>query len=214
MRIGKQTPSAVSSPTIPGGASSSGCSLSAAGCGAWSVAMASIVPSTTPSMSASTSAFVRSGGLTLNTRVVAAKQLVGEAEVVRGDLGRDADPVGLGPANELDAAGRREVQEVDRRAGEPRQLDVAVDHQLLGERRPAGQAELAAALPFVHHGTGGEGADLAMLGEDDVEAEGVLHRPAHQQRVLHAGAVVGEQVDAGVGELAERGELLAGAADR
>ena len=88
-----------------------------------------------------------------------------------------------------------------------------MDHQLLGECWPARKAELAAALPLVHHGTSGEGTDLAMLGEDDVEAAGVLHRPAHQQGVLHTGSVVGEQVDAGLCELAERGELLAGAAD-
>ena len=38
-----------------------------AGAGAWSVAMASIVPSASPAVIAATSAVVRSGGLTLNT---------------------------------------------------------------------------------------------------------------------------------------------------
>ena len=61
------TPSAVSRPSIPGGASSIGRSLASAGCGAWSVAMASIVPSASPALIAATSAAVRSGGLTLNT---------------------------------------------------------------------------------------------------------------------------------------------------
>ncbi len=89
-----------------------------------------------------------------------------------------------------------------------------MDHQLLGEGGPSWHAELAAALPFVHHGTAGEGADFAVLGEDDVESAGVLHRPAHQQRVLYAGPVVGEQADAGIGELTERGELLTTATDR
>ena len=134
--------------------------------------------------------------------------------MVRRDLGGHAHTVGLGPADELDAAGRRQVQQVDRRAGEAGQLDVAMDHQLLGDRRPAGHAELAAALPFVHHRPVGQGADLAVLGEHDVEPERVLHRPAHQQRVLHAVAVVGEQAHAGVGELAERRQLLAAAPDR
>ena len=52
--------------------------------------------------------------------------------------------------------------------------------------------------------------DLAVLGERDVEAERVLERPAHQQRVLHAVAVVGEDPHAGRGELGERRERLAG----
>ena len=107
--------------------------------------------------------------------------------MVRRDLGGHRHAVGLGATDELDAARRGQVQEVDAGAGQPGQLDVAVDHQLLGECRPARKAELAAALPFVHHGTSGEGTDLAVLGEDDVEADGVLHRPAHQQGVLHTG---------------------------
>ncbi len=40
-------------------------SLSSVGCGAWSVATASMVPSARPARSASTSSAVRSGGLTL-----------------------------------------------------------------------------------------------------------------------------------------------------
>ena len=57
-------------------------------------------------------------------------------------------------------------------------------------------------------------ADLAVLGEHDVEPERVLHRPAHQQRVLHAVAVVGEQVDPGRDELGERRQLLPRPTDR
>ena len=40
-------------------------SLSSTGCGAWSVATMSIVPSARPSRTASTSSLVRSGGFTL-----------------------------------------------------------------------------------------------------------------------------------------------------
>ena len=43
---------------------------------------------------------------------------------------------------------------------------------------------------------------------------GVLECAAHQLRVLHAVAVVGEQAHAGRGQLAERRQRLAGAADR
>ena len=46
--------------------------------------------------------------------VVAGEQLVGEREVVRRRLGRDRQAVGLGGADQLDAARGREVQEVHR----------------------------------------------------------------------------------------------------
>ena len=52
---------------MPGGAWSSGSSLASWVCGAWSVAMASIVPSARPARMAATSSSVRNGGLTLNT---------------------------------------------------------------------------------------------------------------------------------------------------
>ncbi len=52
---------------MPNAAVSHSVSLSSSGCGAWSVATQSIVPSARPSRSAATSARVRSGGLTLYT---------------------------------------------------------------------------------------------------------------------------------------------------
>src|SRR5256886_333453 len=57
---------AVSRPSIPGGASSNGRSLASGTWGAWSVAMASMVPSASPAFTAATSASVRRGGWTLN----------------------------------------------------------------------------------------------------------------------------------------------------
>jgi hypothetical protein len=104
------------------------------------------------------------------------------------------------------------MQEVDPRAGEPTQLDVAVHHQLLGERWPTRQTETAAAGTLVHHRAGRECADLAVLGERDVECSRVLQRSTHQLRVLHAVAVVGEQAHAGGGEFAEWHQGGAGAA--
>ena len=52
---------------MPGGAWSKGCSFVSGAWGAWSVAIASIVPSASPARTAATSASVRSGGFTLNT---------------------------------------------------------------------------------------------------------------------------------------------------
>ncbi|KFD42645.1 hypothetical protein IU11_19125 [Cellulosimicrobium sp. MM] len=60
------TLSAVSRPVMPNAAAAHSQSLSSRACGAWSVATMSIVPSARPSRTASTSAAVRSGGLTLN----------------------------------------------------------------------------------------------------------------------------------------------------
>jgi hypothetical protein len=57
--------SAVSRPSIPNAAVCHSQSLSSSGCGAWSVATMSIVPSARPVFSASTSAAERSGGFTL-----------------------------------------------------------------------------------------------------------------------------------------------------
>ena len=128
--------------------------------------MASIVPSASPALIAAMSAAVRSGGLTLNTGVVPGEQLVGEREVVRRGLGGDRQPVGLGGADQLDAAAPSTGAAGGSRAPvSRRQLDVAVDHQLLGDRRPAGQAEVAAARALVHHRALGEAGDLAVLGQ-------------------------------------------------
>ena len=56
---------AVSSPVTPIGATSNGCSFSSRECGAWSVAMQSIVPLRSASISAWRSLSVRSGGFIL-----------------------------------------------------------------------------------------------------------------------------------------------------
>jgi hypothetical protein len=61
------TRSAVSSPVMPKAASDHSVSLASTGCGAWSVATQSMVPSASARLSSATSAAVRSGGLTLNT---------------------------------------------------------------------------------------------------------------------------------------------------
>ncbi len=128
-------------------------------------------------------------------------------------LGRDRQPVGLGPTYQFDAPGRREVQEVHRHTGEPHQFDVAVQHQFLGDRRPSRQAEAAATVTLVHHRARREALDLAVLRQRDAEPVGILQRSTHQQRILHPVAVVGEQRHTGARELGERGEGLPRPAD-
>jgi hypothetical protein len=103
--------------------------------------------------------------------------------------------------------------EVDGRAGEASERDVAHYHQLLRFGGHAGDAETARPLPFVHVAVGGEGVVFAMLRERDVQSGRVLERAAHQPVVLHAVAVVGEDPHTEGGHLCHRRELLAVAAD-
>ena len=79
---------AVSSPVVPIGASSHGTSFSSRACGAWSVAMQSIVPSRRPSISAWRSASPRSGGF-IFSRVSSER---GEHVVRRSARGGAATP--------------------------------------------------------------------------------------------------------------------------
>ncbi len=67
-------------------------------------------------------------------------------------------------------------------------------HQLLGLGRLAGDAEAARPLALrACAPPAGQRVVLAVLGQGDAEAGGVLQGPAHEAGVLHAGAVVGEQ---------------------
>ena len=93
---------------------------------------------------------------------------------------------------------------------------VARDDRLLRGGWPAGQAEPGGDLALVELRALGQPRLLSVLRDHAVERLDVLKRPPHQQRVGHAQAVVGEDPDAGggVGHRAELGELLAVQADR
>src|SRR4051794_37328914 len=144
--------SAVSRPSIPGGAWSKGSSLRWGAWGAWSVAMASSTPSARPAFTAATSAGGRSGGVALYNRgvegpaaagggarrgvdlepgVVGGAARVGEGEGVGRGFGRARHPAGPGGPHHGHAARRREVLEVHTGAGETGEGNVAHDHQLL-----------------------------------------------------------------------------------
>ena len=176
--------------------------------------MASIVPSARPAFEGVDVDLRAQWRVDLVRGVEAEQGFVGEAEVVWCHLRGDWQAVCLRLPDELDAPRRGQMQEVHPDAGESDELDVAVEHQLFGDRRPARHAHRAAAFAFVHHGTFGEPGDLTVLGEGDTEAAGVLQRPPHQQRILHAGAVVGEEVHTGSGELGIRRQRLTEAANR
>ena len=73
-----------------------------------------------------------------------------------------------------------------------------------------------ATSPFVRLRARGEPVVLGVLGDHDVERRGVLQRPAHDQRIVHAAAVVGEHphLRGRAGHRAELGHPLAAQARR
>lgn len=80
-----------------------------------------------------------------------AQAAIRQREVMRAGLAGDADAAGLAAADEVDAAGRRDMQDVQPAAGDLGQLDVAMNHDLLGRRRHAPQPQPHAFDPLVHH---------------------------------------------------------------
>ena len=131
--------------------------------------------------------------------------------MVGGGLAGDRKPVRLRRPHHLDRSGGRQVLEVDPRAGEAREGEVAHDHELLGLRRLTGDPEARRPLALVHVAAGREHRVLAVLGQDDglAQAAGVLHGPAHETSVRDARPVIGEEAHPELGHLAERRELLA-----
>ena len=97
---------------MPKAAAAHSQSLSSTGCGAWSVATASIVPSASPARSAVDVGRGAQRRVDLVDRVVGRDQLVGQQQVVRGHLGGDVAALGLRPADQLDRAGGRDVADV------------------------------------------------------------------------------------------------------
>ena len=85
------TAAAVSKPIMPGGASVKSSSFSCCACGAWSVAIASSVPSASPARQASRSSARAQRRRHLGVGVVAERGLVGERQVVRRHLGGHVD---------------------------------------------------------------------------------------------------------------------------
>ncbi len=65
----------------------------------------------------------------------------------------------------------------------------------------------------MHGAAGRQAVVLAVLGQGDPEALGVVEGAPHERPVLHAGAVVGEEGHPEGRQLAERGQGLAGAPD-
>ena len=100
----------------------------------------------------------------LEHRVEARGRLVGEGEVVRCDLGGDgqAAPFASRTISTVPAA-----EQCRKCTGVPVAAASSMsrgDDDRLGDRRPAGDAEAARPLAFVHGSAGGEGLVLRVLG--------------------------------------------------
>jgi hypothetical protein len=97
-----------------------------------------------------------------------------------------------------------------------REQHVAGDDALFGDGRPASQPQHGGDLPFVHLGAGGEAGLLRVLGHHAVERLDVFEGAAHEDGIVDADAVVGEDPDlgAGISHRAELGQLLPRQANR
>ena len=197
---------AVCSPSMPGGAWSKGASLDSGACGRV-VGRHRVDGAVAQAGDDRRHVLVRTQRrVHLEDRVVARHRGVGQQHVVRRGLGRDREAFLLGPADQVDGARRGQVEEVHRCARQTGQRDVAGHHGLLGGGRHAGDAEPARPGPLVHGAPGRETRVLAVLGQRDAEALGVVECTPHERAVLHARAVVGEERHAERGQLAERGQ--------
>ena len=130
------------------------------------------------------------------------------------DLRRDRKAVGLGPADHLDGAGGAQVEEVHRGAGEPHEGEIACQHHLLGERGLSRDSEPARPGALVHVPARGEVLVLAVLGQDDAEADAY----SSARRIKPASCTprpssVNSRTPS-AGQLRHRNEVLAPPADR
>ena len=171
------TASAVSSPIVPGGDRSNSASFSSTACGAWSVAIASIVPSASPSAAPRDPRRVRSGGCTLRFVSYVDQVLVGEHEVVRRDLGGHPHALGLRAADAAPPTAR-----VDRwhRCSRPpvsaREREVARDDDLLGLGGPPREAQRAECSPSCICPPSDERGVLGVLGDHDLAGNALAYR--------------------------------------
>ena len=200
---------------MPIGASSNGTSFSSRACGAWSVAMQSIVPSRRPVDQRLPVVLGAQRRVHLQPRVeVLEQRLVGQREVVRRDLGGDPHAARLGRGDRLDRLARAQVLDVDPAVLVAGQRRVARDQRRLGDRRDAGQAEPRRHVALVHDAAAGERRVLLVQAQDAAREPLVLERLAQDAGPVDRLAVVGEPERAGVAQLGHLGQRLAAEAAR
>ena len=110
--------------------------------------------------------------------------------MVRRDFTGHGQALRLGGADELEAPFRGDVAYVVVAARELRELEVAIDLELLAKRRPAEHAEASGRPALVDDAVGGERLDLAVREHGAVELRDVVHAGPHHAGALHAVPVV------------------------
>ena len=143
----------------------------------------------------------------LEVRVVA-QVLVGQDEVVRGDLARHRYAALLARAHRAQRLPRAHVRHVDRPAGQPAQADVPLDHDRFGLSGLAAQTEGGRAIALVHDAAGGQRRVLAVVDDRYPEHRRVLESPPHEERVGNRMPIVGDPDAAGLAERADLGHPL------
>ncbi len=228
-------------PLIPFAASPNSTALSTSVCGAWSVATASAVPSTSAARQAAASSGPRNGGLTrkddaygsgddrlVRPRVAArvprpapgaGDPLVGQREVVRRHVAGDRQAGRLGSTDELQGPCGRDVGQVQTGARHvPKDVgqdgQVARDGHLLGRGRPAAQTEDGRDETVVRLGAVGQGRLLGMVDDRQSERARVGERRPQDRGGPHRRSVIREPDHARVGQLAERRQSLPCPPDR
>ena len=191
----------------PKGASSNGTSFSSRACGAWSVAIASIVPSRSASISAARSSSARSGGF-IFTFGSSERTASSVRQRWCGVTSAVARTPGLAGAAELgDRLARGEVQQVERPRLVAGEREVARDHDALGHGRVAAEAELGRDEALVHVAAARERRLLAVNRHRPRRRGAVLERAPDQPGRDDRAAVVGEPRGAALGQLDHLGQL-------
>ena len=195
---------------MPIGACSNGTSFSSRACGAWSVAMQSIVPVRRPSISAWRSSSERSGGF-IFSRVSSFSSSASSVSVRWCGLAsqRDLHAARLGLGDGLDRLARAQVLDVDAAVLVAGDRGVAGDQRRLADAGDARQPEPRGDLALVHDAVARERRVLLVQGDDPADELLVLERLAQQPRAVDGLAVVGEAERAGLLELGHLGQRVA-----
>ena len=176
--------------------------LTYASCGAWSQAIASIVPSWIPCEDRHPVVLAAQRRVHLRVRVVPFERRVGQGEVLGSRLARDVETGATGHPEEIHphpGADMLDVQLPSRLAGDQ---DVPGDGDLFRGGGDPGDPELPGGPPLVRGAAAGQDGILR-VGEDPVsEGTDVLHRAPKQEGVLHRFPVVRKRHRSGVGQFA------------
>ena len=142
--------------------------------------------------------------------VVIPGKLIGQHEVVRGDLGGDRDSARFCPPNKVNGSGGRQVTYVQPRTNVLGKKYVAGNDGFLGNRRPAGQTDFRGYNALVHLCSGGEARLLRVLSDNAIKALDVFQSAAHQNWVVDALTVIGKHSYLGsrLGHSAKLGKLF------